>query len=112
MTAFAIKRGYYTKASRPDVYRAANGIIRLANDGRILLSFKPPGFFTSLKYLIAKRDDADLQLKKESEKNIKGKIIEFKSDEEFYDQPKQQLGSYFGLLADYSDDDDDDSDDE
>ncbi|RIA83564.1 P-loop containing nucleoside triphosphate hydrolase protein [Glomus cerebriforme] len=60
--AFAIKRRYYTKAPRPDVYRAANAILRLINDGRILLSFKPPGFFTSLKYLILQRDDADLPI--------------------------------------------------
>ncbi|KAJ2749218.1 hypothetical protein H4S06_004701, partial [Coemansia sp. BCRC 34490] len=44
--AFAIDRGFYTsKAARPDVYRAALHILRWELDGRILLSFKPPGFF-------------------------------------------------------------------
>ncbi|KAL1923491.1 uncharacterized protein VTP21DRAFT_8471 [Calcarisporiella thermophila] len=50
--AFAQARGFFTsKAARPDVYRAANLILRLANDGRILLTFKPPGFFTTNRYL-------------------------------------------------------------
>jgi hypothetical protein len=96
--AFAIKRKYYTKASRPDVYRAANAILRLANDGRILISFKPPEFFTSLKYWIAQRDDADLQVKTEEEKNT-----EEEKPKELYGRPKQQIGGYFGLLTDYSD---------
>ncbi|KAJ2779474.1 hypothetical protein H4R18_003993 [Coemansia javaensis] len=44
--AFAIDRGFFTtKAARPDVYRAALYILRWVLDGRILLSFKPPGFF-------------------------------------------------------------------
>ncbi|KAJ2644565.1 hypothetical protein GGF44_000553 [Coemansia sp. RSA 1694] len=44
--AFAIDRGFYTsKAARPDVYRAALHILRWELDGRILMSFKPPGFF-------------------------------------------------------------------
>ncbi|CAM0136697.1 unnamed protein product [Umbelopsis sp. WA50703] len=52
---YAKDRGFFTaKAARPDVYRAANTILRLANDGRILLSFKPPGFFTSTKYELLK----------------------------------------------------------
>ncbi|KAJ2958690.1 hypothetical protein NQZ79_g5712 [Umbelopsis isabellina] len=52
---YAKDRGFFTaKAARPDVYRAANVILRLANDGRILLSFKPPGFFTSTKYELLK----------------------------------------------------------
>ncbi|GBB93134.1 hypothetical protein RclHR1_21150001 [Rhizophagus clarus] len=103
--AFAIKQKYYTKASRPDIYRAANTILRLINDGRILLSFKPPEFFTSLKYLIAQKNEIDLQLKIKSEKNeVKFKKIDKKEIfEELNDQSKQQLSNYFELLADYSD---------
>ncbi|KAG0236074.1 Guanine nucleotide-binding-like protein 1 [Actinomortierella wolfii] len=49
--SYALQRGFLiAKAGQPDVYRAANAILRLANDGRILLSFKPPGYFTSTKY--------------------------------------------------------------
>jgi ribosome biogenesis GTPase A len=41
--AFALQRGFLTpKVARPDVYRAANMILRMANDGRLLLIFKPP----------------------------------------------------------------------
>ncbi|KAJ3046059.1 Guanine nucleotide-binding-like protein 1 [Rhizophlyctis rosea] len=44
--AYAIQRGFLTgRAARPDVYRAANAILQLVNDGRIILSFKPPGYF-------------------------------------------------------------------
>ncbi|XP_076342492.1 nucleostemin 4 isoform X2 [Tachypleus tridentatus] len=44
--AWAIKRGFLTKrTARPDVYRAANNILRLALDGRTLcLAFYPPGY--------------------------------------------------------------------
>jgi ribosome biogenesis GTPase A len=43
--AFALKRGFFTaKAARPDTYRAANSILRMALDGKITLSLKPRGF--------------------------------------------------------------------
>jgi hypothetical protein len=43
--AFALKRGFLTaKAARPDSYRAANSILRMALDGKITLSLKPVGF--------------------------------------------------------------------
>lgn len=43
--AFALKRGFLTaKAARPDSYRAANSILRMALDGKITLSLKPRGY--------------------------------------------------------------------
>ena len=44
--AWAIKRGFHTaKTSRPDVYRAANNILRMALDGRtICLALYPPNY--------------------------------------------------------------------
>jgi 50S ribosome-binding GTPase len=43
--AWAAKRGFRTaKAARLDVYRAANNILRLALDGRIVLATTPPGY--------------------------------------------------------------------
>lgn len=43
--AFALKRGFLTaKAARPDCYRAANSILRMALDGKITLSLKPLGY--------------------------------------------------------------------
>lgn len=47
--AWAKKRGYVTaKAARLDTHRAANSLLRLAVDGRIVLSIKPPGFYEHL----------------------------------------------------------------
>lgn len=44
--AWAIKRGFYTpKAARPDVYRAANSILRMAVDGRLSMYMRPPGYY-------------------------------------------------------------------
>ncbi|KAG8199035.1 hypothetical protein JTE90_021048 [Oedothorax gibbosus] len=44
--AWAMKRGFRTaKAARPDVYRAANNILRMALDGRSLcMAFYPPNY--------------------------------------------------------------------
>lgn len=65
---FAEQRGFHTaKAARPDVYRAANTILRLTADGRILLSFKPPGFFTSSKYEKLRVIEADLNQDQDSD---------------------------------------------
>lgn len=42
---FAKKCGFLTsKAGRPDTYRVANSILRQVIDGKILLSWTPPGF--------------------------------------------------------------------
>lgn len=42
---WAKKRGFYTaKAARLDSNRAANGILRMALDGKICLTLKPPHF--------------------------------------------------------------------
>ncbi|KAL8562995.1 hypothetical protein ACOMHN_004687 [Nucella lapillus] len=44
--SWAMKCGYYTaKASRPDMYRAANLILRMAVEGKLCVYFAPPGFF-------------------------------------------------------------------
>ncbi|KAK3088227.1 hypothetical protein FSP39_016369 [Pinctada imbricata] len=43
--AWAKRRGFITaKASRPDVYRAANNLLRMALDGRLCVSLKPKGY--------------------------------------------------------------------
>nr|XP_002128534.1 guanine nucleotide-binding protein-like 1 [Ciona intestinalis] len=49
--AWAEKRNYRTaKAARPDVYRAANSILRMAVDGRLCLYMRPPGFTHNKDY--------------------------------------------------------------
>uniref|UniRef100_A0A1E1XRN4 Guanine nucleotide-binding protein-like 1 n=1 Tax=Amblyomma sculptum TaxID=1581419 RepID=A0A1E1XRN4_AMBSC len=47
--AWALERGYLTaKAGRPDAYRAANSLLRMALDGRTLcLAFRPQGYSQS-----------------------------------------------------------------
>lgn len=43
--AWAIKRGFLTaRTARPDTYRAANSILRMALDGKITICLTPPGF--------------------------------------------------------------------
>jgi len=43
--AWALKRGFLTaKAARPDVYRAANNILRMALEGRLCLCLCPPSY--------------------------------------------------------------------
>ena len=45
--AWAEKCGYLTaRAARPDVYRAANSILRLALEGRLCLCMRPPDYTT------------------------------------------------------------------
>jgi len=44
-SGWAEKKGYHTaKTSRLDSYRAANHILRLALEGRIVLALRPPGY--------------------------------------------------------------------
>lgn len=43
--AWACKKGYLTaKASRPDLYRAANHLLRMCLGGQLVLEFYPPGY--------------------------------------------------------------------
>lgn len=43
--AWALKKGFLTaKAARPDAYRAANHLLRMALIGRICLCLRPPGY--------------------------------------------------------------------
>jgi ribosome biogenesis GTPase A len=65
---FAEQRGFHTaKTAAPDVNRAANNILRLTSEGRILLSFKPPGFFHTTKYEKLRVKEADLKAQEEEE---------------------------------------------
>ncbi|KAG1049820.1 hypothetical protein G6F43_007874 [Rhizopus delemar] len=78
---FAKDRGFYTaKAAQPDVYRAANAILRLTADGRVLLSFKPPGFFTTSQYeqlrvAEADRNQSEEEIDPEGESKQKAAIV-------------------------------------
>lgn len=104
--AYAIQRGFYTaKAARPDVYRAANTILRLTTDGRILMSFKPPGFFETSTYE---------KLRVEEQKQLALAAQEEQSNDEDDSDDTEQgdqggkinitQGGAFALLADDMDD--------
>ena len=59
--AWAEERGYVTaKGGRPDVYRAANHILRLATDGRICLYVRPPGYTESMSRWMCHADLASV----------------------------------------------------
>ncbi|KJE93583.1 HSR1 protein [Capsaspora owczarzaki ATCC 30864] len=86
--AWAEKRGYRTaKAARLDVYRGANSLLRLAVDGRIVLSMKPPGFYAQHKDQIEREGLAPMPVKfstfasKEHEKRVQEQIRDHRAAE-------------------------------
>lgn len=115
------------------LFSLANAILQLANDGRILLSFKPPGFFTSTKYekLRVAAADAEEDLADDDESHITKKGAEDgghrkdgsddDEDEEEEEEEEEEsdlkakfqvnsrVGGFFGLLQDDDGDQDDDS---
>ncbi|KAG5683437.1 hypothetical protein PVAND_012718 [Polypedilum vanderplanki] len=79
--AFALKRGFFTaKAARPDTYRAANNILRMALDGKITLSLKPRGFHKNKKFW-----ETHEELEKVKEIQALGKITAGDDDDYFSD---------------------------
>lgn len=49
--AWAQKRGFMTaRTARPDLYRAANHLLRIAVDGRLCLCFRPPAYSKTKDY--------------------------------------------------------------
>lgn len=61
--SWAVKRGFITaKASRPDIYRSANHLLRMAFEGRTLcLAFYPEGFVKSKEVWEAHPDVKDIK---------------------------------------------------
>ncbi|KAJ3015697.1 Guanine nucleotide-binding-like protein 1 [Thoreauomyces humboldtii] len=92
--AFALQRGFMTaRASRPDVYRSANMILRMCADGRILLSSKPEGFGEGKwnKTIPSVTEQEALEESEEEEES---------DDEDVDDNEGAQGGGAFELLAD------------
>ena len=114
--AYAIQRGFFTaKGARPDVYRAANLILRLAADGRILLSFKPPGFFSGayhqarkieLEKQVASMYDQDQNDDNDDNNNDDGdddgdgddNLPSFRDIVDSQGKPKSKMGGAFNAL--------------
>ncbi|KAI8820464.1 uncharacterized protein EV422DRAFT_71133 [Fimicolochytrium jonesii] len=92
--AFAYQRGFLTaRTSRPDVYRAANLILRMCVDGKIRLVFKPKGFKEGL-WNSSKPSDSDSYVVQDGE--------DASSEEESDGSESDgiQGGGAFDLLAD------------
>ncbi|KAG0288616.1 Guanine nucleotide-binding-like protein 1 [Linnemannia gamsii] len=100
--SFGLKRGFKTaKTSYADAYRAANAMLQMANDGRILLSFKPPGFFTSTKYEQLRVNEADAA------------VLNTSSDDDDDDEEDEDISRRLkGQNAHDSDEDDDEEEEE
>lgn len=113
----------------------------MANDGRILLSFKPPGFYTSTKYeqlrvneadaavINTSTDEDDDEADKEVPRRLRGESAhdsdededeEDEEEEEEEEEPKNgskfqvnsRVGGFFGLLQDGEDEDESEEEDE
>ncbi|KAJ3061767.1 Guanine nucleotide-binding-like protein 1 [Podochytrium sp. JEL0797] len=112
--AFALQRGFLTpKAARPDVYRAANLLLRMANDGRLLMGFKPPGYFRGLEAGLVAGLEAEEGFKKGGKGVESGGGVESGSSEEESEESEEDVvavvkskakGNAFALLS--LDDDD------
>ncbi|KND04258.1 hypothetical protein, variant [Spizellomyces punctatus DAOM BR117] len=93
--AFALDRGFLTaRVARPDVYRAANMILRMCVDGRILLGFKPKGFSQGLWREIGHNAS---RMEKDEERAAVKEEEDDESEEE--DIQPEQDGGAFELLA-------------
>ena len=93
--AFAIKRGYMTaKAARPDTYRAANSILRMALDGKIALSLKPKNYHKNKSFW-----ESHPELQKVKELQALGKSISTHSDDAFSEDDDTQKPSDYALKA-------------
>ncbi|ORX89210.1 P-loop containing nucleoside triphosphate hydrolase protein [Basidiobolus meristosporus CBS 931.73] len=102
--AFALQRGFLTsRAARPDVYRAANTLLRFANDGRLILSFKPPGFFSSERYKMAQsqssKDSGQIQPGSRHDESGNTDDDEDDDNDDAMESPKYRVGGLFGLLG-------------
>lgn len=78
---------------------AANVILRLANDGRILLSFKPPGFFTSTKYELLKMREIEAREALEETDDESGEESD-ESDENDHFEGPTTTSNIFDALQD------------
>lgn len=110
--AWAERRGYKTaKAARNDVYRAANSLLRLAIDGRLCLSLKPPGYSNQRDQWDSHPEVAEiitLQGQRPDEKEGSGDRAEEEEDDEgeSSSEPEEERD------RDADDDEDDDDEDE
>lgn len=83
--AWAIKRNFHTaKAARPDTYRAANSILRMALDGKLTLALRPLGYSDRLDDLSIDPELAEVERIQSLSKYVvsKGWKDDFRSESE------------------------------
>ena len=96
------------KASRPDAYRAANELLRMALDGRLVLSMKPRGYFENeTKWL----DDAEAKRLNEIVYQVKD-ICKKNAMAYVYDDSGRKVNKRYQNKDDEEDDDADDEEEE
>ncbi|XP_064616959.1 guanine nucleotide-binding protein-like 1 [Liolophura sinensis] len=79
--AWAEKRGFMTaKAARPDVYRAANNILRMTLEGVLCLYFRPPGY-TAKKDYWQSSPETDALSKLQEHHYCQRKVVETSDDQ-------------------------------
>ncbi|KAI8854599.1 P-loop containing nucleoside triphosphate hydrolase protein [Chytridium lagenaria] len=108
--AFAIQRGFLTpRVARPDVYRAANLLLRMANDGRLLMCFRPPGFFAGGGKVVEGLER--VRWEEEEEGDVEDEVEDDDDDEEEEEEVVRRVNA-FALLDEDDDGDEDDDEDE
>lgn len=88
--AFALKRGFLTaKAARPDSYRAANSILRMALDGKITLTLPPRGFHKRKEFWETHPElEAVKEVQAIGKAEAKVDVVDFFSDSEDDNAPR------------------------
>lgn len=86
--AWATQRGFLTaRSARPDTYRAANNILRMALDGKIVMSLRPEGFFERVDYWKGHEGNAEiLEILNRRVEGECGRVEEEEEDEESSDE--------------------------
>jgi ribosome biogenesis GTPase A len=115
---WAKKRGFLTaKAGRPDLYRAANSLLRMALDGKICLCLRPPNY-TERKEFWSHHPDVEVvkwvQARSSNEANVADNVGDDVSSEDETEKPPAASGgpeessdsTCEEVMSDQSDDDD------
>lgn len=87
--AWALKKGFLTaKAARPDAYRAANHLLRMALVGRICLCLRPPGYTADEELWLHHQETKQLseELHKFEIRDAENESGEESTDEEFHQE--------------------------
>lgn len=92
--AWATQRGFLTaRSARPDTYRAANNILRMALDGKIVLSLRPQGFFERIDFWKGHEGNAEILEILNRKNDAECDPIEEEEDETSEEETRGDAGS-------------------